>query len=116
LSGDLSVNGQRSEANYYTVDGVSANSGTVAGLNLGYGAGPAGAVPGQTALGTTQSTVPVDALQEFRAITSTYSAEYGRTPGGQFAFTTRSGTNNWHGSLFEYFRNDKLDANNWFNN
>jgi hypothetical protein len=116
LSGDLSVNGQRSEANYYTVDGVSANSGTVAGLNLGMGAGPAGAVPGQTALGTTQSTVPVDALQEFRAITSTYSAEYGRTPGGQFAFTTRSGTNNWHGSLFEYFRNDKLDANNWFNN
>jgi hypothetical protein len=116
MSGDITVNGQRSEANYSLVDGVSANSGTVAGLNLGMGAGPAGAVLGQTALGTTQSTVPVDALQEFRAITSTYSAEYGRTPGGQFTFTTRSGGNIFHGSLFEYLRNDKLDANNWFNN
>jgi len=55
-------------------------------------------------------------LQEFRAATSTYSAEYGRSPGGQFLFTTRSGTNDWHGSLFDYFRNDALDATNWFDN
>lgn len=115
-SGEISVNGQRSEANYFTVDGVSMNTGTVAGVNLGSGAGFSGSTPGQTALGTTQSMVSVDALQEFRAITSTYSAEYGRTPGGQFSFTTRSGTNDWHGSVFDYFRNDKLDANNWFNN
>ena len=59
--------------------------------------------------------VSLDDLQEFRASTSTYSAEYGRTPGGQFAFTTRSGTNNCHGTLFDYFRNDALDAGNWFN-
>lgn len=72
ISGDLTVNGQRSESNYFIVDGVSANSGTVAGLNLSFGAGFAGARPAQTALGTTQSTVPVDALQEFRAVTSTF--------------------------------------------
>jgi len=59
--------------------------------------------------------VSLDALQEFRINTSTYSAEYGRTPGGQISFQTRPGTNVWHGSLFDYFRNDALDANNWFN-
>ncbi|HWB85092.1 MAG TPA: TonB-dependent receptor [Bryobacteraceae bacterium] len=117
LSGELSVNGQRTEANYFTVDGVSANTGTVSGeTGLGHGSGYSGSVPGLTALGTTQSLVSIDALQEFRATTSTYSAEYGRTPGGQFSFTTRSGANDWHGSLFEYFRNDALDATNWFDN
>ena len=60
--------------------------------------------------------ISVDALQEFRATTSTYSSEFGRTPGGQFSFTTRSGTNDWHGSAFDYFRNEALDANNYFNN
>ena len=114
-SGGISVNGQRTEANYFTVDGVSANTGTAPGY-LGVGAGFAGAVPGETVTGGTQSLVSVDALQEFRATTSTYSAEYGRSPGGQFLFTTRSGTNDWHGSAFDYFRNDAMDANNWFNN
>ena len=114
-SGELSVNGQRTEANYFTVDGVSANTGTTPG-NFGAGAGYAGAVPGESALGTTQSLVSIDALQEFRATTSTYSAEYGRTPGGQFSLLTRSGTNEWHGSAYDYLRNDAMDANNWFNN
>lgn len=113
-SGDIVVNGQRTEANYFTVDGVSANTGSMAG-QFGGGAGPAGSVPGLTALGTTQSMVSIDDLQEFRATTSTYSAEYGRTPGGQFSFSTRSGTNLFHGSTFDYFRNDALDASNWFN-
>src|SRR2546427_12884788 len=45
----------------------------------------------------------------------TSSAEYGRHPVGQFAFATRSGTNQWHGSAFEYLRNNYFDANNWFN-
>ncbi len=114
LAGSITVNGQRTESNYFTVDGVSANLGANAGP---YGLGAvsfAGATPATTTLGTTQSMVSVDALQEFRASTSTYSAEYGRTPGGQFAFTTRSGTNAWHGSLFDYFRNEAFDANNWF--
>ena len=113
--GEISVNGQRTEANYFTVDGVSANTGAGAGVP-GYGAGYSGSAPGNSILGTTQSLVSIDALQEFRATTSTYSAEYGRMPGGQFTFLTRSGTNQYHGSLFDYFRNDALDANNWFNN
>lgn len=115
-AGTITVNGQRAEANYFTVDGVSANTGSTPYRAVGWGSGFSGSAPGTTALGTTQSLVSLDALQEFRAVTSTYSAEYGRTPGGQFSFTTRSGTNDFHGSLFEYFRNDKLDANNWFNN
>lgn len=119
FGGEISVNGQRTEANYYTIDGVSANTGALTISNssgVGRGAGFSGSTPGQSAIGTTQSLVSVDALQEFRSTTSSYSAEYGRTPGGQFSFQTRSGTNALHGSLFEYFRNDKLDANNWFNN
>lgn len=113
-SGDIVVNGQRTEANYYTVDGVSANTGVMPNP-FGGGAGVSGSVPGLTALGSTQSLTSVDSLQEFRSTTSTYSAEYGRTPGGQFAFSTRSGTDEFHGTLFDFFRNDKLDANNWFN-
>jgi Carboxypeptidase regulatory-like domain len=112
--GDFSVNGQRTESNYYTVDGVSAN----VGAGNGYGAAqPAnsGSIAATTALGTTQSLVSVDALQEFRVESSTYSAEYGRTPGGQFSFATRSGTNQYHGSTFDYLRNDFFDANDWFN-
>jgi hypothetical protein len=111
--GEFSVNGQRTEANYYTVDGVSGNTGGDAGVGLN-SAGLSGSVPSQTVLGTTQSLVSLDALQEFRATTSTYSAEYGRTPGGQFSFVSRSGTNAWHGTAFDYFRNEALDANNWF--
>ncbi len=114
-SGEISVNGQRTEANYFTVDGVSATTGAIP-YSPGSSAGYSGSLAGETVLGTTQSLVSIDALQEFRATTSTYSAEYGRTPGGQFTFTTRSGTNEWHGSAFDYLRNDALDANNWFNN
>ncbi len=111
-SGEFSINGQRTESNYYTVDGVSANTGTSVNEN---GAGPSGSLSASTVLGTTQSLVSVDALQEFRVESSTYSAEYGRNPGGQFSFVTRSGTNDWHGTTFDYFRNEALDANNWFN-
>lgn len=115
-SGGISVNGQRTEANYFTVDGVSANSGLPPSTTPGFGAGFSGSTPAETALGTTQSLISLDALQEFRAGTSTYSAEYGRGPGGQFSFTTRSGTNDYHGSLFNYFRNDVFDAANFFTN
>lgn len=112
--GDFSVNGQRTESNYYTVDGVSANSS--AGAPTG---GPQAATGGNlgasTSLGTTQSLISVDALQEFRVSSSSYSAEFGRSPGGQFALATRSGTNQFHGSAFDYLRNSYVDANNWFN-
>ncbi len=112
-SGDIVVNGQRTESNYFSVDGVSANTGVLTGG--GAGAGASGSVPIFTALGTTQGIASIDGLQEFRSNTSTYSAEYGRSPGGQFSFSTRSGTNVVHGSFFDYLRNDALDASNWFN-
>jgi hypothetical protein len=112
-SGDIVVNGQRTESNYFTVDGVSANTG--AQSSGAEGAGVSGSLPIFTALGTTHGLASIDDLEEFRSNTSTYSAEYGRTPGGQFSFNTRSGTNVLHGSLYDYFRNDALDANNWFN-
>src|SRR5436305_6492936 len=114
--GEFSVNGQRAEENYYTVDGVSANLGGASGSGLTSGAGASGSIGASTTLGTTQALVSVDDLQEFRVQSSTYSAEYGRTPGGQFAFETKSGTNQWHGTAYDYLRNDYFDANDWFNN
>lgn len=113
-SGEISVNGQRIEANYYAIDGISANTGASVS-SAGYpGGGFSGATPEESAFGTTQSIVSIGALQEFRESTTSYSAEYGRTPGGQFSFITRSGTNGYHGTAFDYLRNDALDAKNYF--
>ncbi len=111
--GQFSVNGQRADANYFTVDGVSANFGVTGFFPLGQTAG--GALPALSAQGGTNSLVSVDAMQEFRVQTSSFAPEFGRTPGGQVSIVTRSGTNAFHGTLFEYFRNDVLDANDWFN-
>lgn len=111
--GDFSVNGQQPESNSFFVDGVSAN------INSGLTSGESrltntGSAAGATALGTTQTLVSIDALQEFRVLSSTYSAEYGRQPGGQFTFLSRSGTDAFHGSAYEYFRNNHFDAADWF--
>ena len=57
---------------------------------------------------------PVEAVQEIRVQQNAYSAEYGNTSSGVVAMTTRSGSNEWHGSAYEFFRNDKLDARNFF--
>jgi hypothetical protein len=116
-TGQFSVNGQRAASNYWMVDGVSANIG-ISGPSGGTGAGNGigGAVGSFSTLGGTNSLVSVDALQEFRIQTSTYAPEFGRTPGAQISIVTRSGTNQWHGSAFDYFRNDVLDANDWFAN
>lgn len=111
-AGQFNINGQRANANYWTVDGVSANIGTSAAFG---GDGVGGALGSFSAQGGTNSLVSVDALQEFRIQTSTYAPEFGRTPGGQISIVTRSGTNQFHGTLFDYLRNDVLDANNWFN-
>jgi|HubBroStandDraft_1064217.scaffolds.fasta_scaffold03761_5 hypothetical protein len=113
-TGDFSVNGQRTESNSYSVDGVSANVGAGNGYGVS-GAAVGGAVAASSALGTTQGLVSVDALEEFRVLSSTYSAEFGRSPGGQFSFLTRSGTDQFHGSAFDYLRNNYFDANDWFN-
>ncbi len=56
-----------------------------------------------------------DTIAEFRVFTSNYPAEYGRNSGGVITMATRSGTNQWHGSLFDFLRNDALDANSFFN-
>jgi hypothetical protein len=113
--GQFSVNGQRADANYFTIDGVSGNVAINNGTkSLSQTA--SGNAPGFSALGGTNNLVSIDALQEFRILTSTYAPEFGRTPGAQVSVVTRSGTNDFHGSLFDYFRNDALDANNWFNN
>ncbi|MBA2524940.1 MAG: TonB-dependent receptor [Pyrinomonadaceae bacterium] len=111
--GQFSVNGQRADANYFTVDGVSANVGTMAS-NVGQFVG--GTLPGLSVTGGTNNLVSVDALQEFRIQTSSYAAEFGRQPGAQVQIATRSGTNDFHGTLFDYFRNDVFDANDWFSN
>jgi len=113
--GQFSVNGQRGASNYWTVDGVSANVGIGANRDSFPGNGLSGSLGSFSALGGTNSLVSVDALQEFRIETSTYAPEFGRTPGGQISIVTRSGTNQFHGTAFDYLRNDVLDASNWFN-
>jgi len=114
--GQFSVNGQRTNANYFMVDGVSANVGVNAGASVEPGQAGAGSLPALTIFGGTNSLVSVDALQEFRIETSTYAAEFGRQPGAQISMITRSGANEYRGTLFEYFRHDALDANDWFAN
>ena len=112
--GQFSVNGQRANANYFTVDGVSANIG--ASSTDGISQDFAGSLPGLNTFGGTNSLVSVDALEEFKIQTSTFAPEFGRSPGGQVQILTRSGTNDFHGTFFEYFRNDALDAKDWFVN
>src|SRR6266481_3222114 len=110
--GQFSVNGQRGVSNYWTVDGVSANIGANAfGQN-----GMSGVLGSFSAQGGTNGLVSIDAMQEFRIQTSTYAPEFGRTPGAQISIATRSGTNQFQGTAFDYFRNDVLDANDWFSN
>ena len=98
--GQFSVNGQRADANYFTVDGVSANFGVTGYIVMVQTAG--GALPALSASGGTTSLVSADAMQEFRIQTSSFAPEFGRTPGGQVSIATRSGTNSFHGTLFEY--------------
>ncbi len=112
--GQFSVNGQRTSANYFTVDGASANVGIAAGFPSGQSFG--GSQPALTSSGGTNGLVSVDAVQEFAIQTSSYAAEFGRTPGGQISIATRSGANEFHGTAFDYLRNEAFDANDWFAN
>ena len=114
--GQFSIAGQRTDANNFTVDGVSANFGVSLGVDGYMGASGTGSAQAFSALGGTSSLVSVEALQEFRIETSSFAPEFGRQPGGQVILTTRSGTNDFHGAIYEYFRNDVMDANNWFAN
>ena len=98
------------------VDGVSASVDTtplsgsfVSGQMVGSG-------PTTTVDGTTHSLLSIDAMQEFQIQTSSYSESSGRQPGGQVSIISKSGANEFHGSLFEYLRNEVLDATEWFTN
>lgn len=112
--GQFSINGQRPDSNYFTVDGVSANVGVASGGSVLAGSAGSGVQP--SAGGGYNNLVSVDAMQEFKVQTSTFAPEYGRTPGGQISIVTRSGTNQFHGDVFDYFRNNVLDASDWFLN
>ncbi|HLA12250.1 MAG TPA: TonB-dependent receptor [Pyrinomonadaceae bacterium] len=115
-SGQFSVNGQRASTNYFTIDGTGANIGTSTGsTGTAKSLQLSGAYPGTDISGGTSNLVSIDALEEFKIQTSTYTAESGRQPGGQVQIVTRSGENEFHGLLFEYFRNEALDARNYFN-
>jgi len=72
-----------------------------------------GVWPGRGIMGVA---VPIEAVQEFKVQTSVFAAEFGRSGGGLVNMVSRTGTNQLHGSLFEYLRNSELDANNFFNN
>ena len=114
--GQVSVNGQRVNSNYYMVDGVSANFGVSAGAAPGQAA--AGTLPALSALGNTLNLVSLEAMaiEEFRILTSTYPPEFGRMSGAQISVITRFGSNEFRGSVFEYFRHEVMDANDWFAN
>lgn len=112
--GQFSVNGQRTNSNYFTLDGVSANAGTTPIATSSQQA--AGTLPNTTVLGGFNNLASVDELQEFRVQTSVFAPEFGRTPGAQVSLLSRSGTNRLTGSVFDYVRNEKFDANSFFNN
>src|SRR2546427_6216566 len=93
----LTISGARPQQNNYRLDGISLND---------YANGAPGSVLG--------GNLGVDAIQEFSVLTSNYSAEYGKTSGGVVNAVTRSGNNGFHGSVYEFLRNNKLDARNFF--
>ena len=99
LAMQLSIGGGRPTQNSYRLDGAIVNDYS--------NSGPA------SVLG---SNLGVDAIREFSVLTTNYSAEYGYTSGGVINAITRSGTNTFHGSAFEFLRNEKLDADNFFSN
>jgi hypothetical protein len=108
--GQFAANGQRDNANYVAIDGASAN------ISAGHTLSAGGGLLATSPLGTTSNLISIDALEDVRITTSSYAAEFGRTPGAQIAIRSRSGTNEFHGAAFEYFRHDALDANDWFAN
>lgn len=92
----VNINGQRTKANLFLVDGISTTSSAAGRAN--------------------DFNIPLEAVREFSVQSGSYSAEYGNVAGGVINLQSNYGTNYWHGSLFEFFRNDDLDAANFFSN
>ena len=113
-AGQFTANGQRPNANYFTVDGASANTGVSAGGLPAQITG--GVLPAMSAFGSLDSLLPVEAVDELRVQTSNTVSELGRLPGAYVALTSRSGSNEFHGSAVYRFRNELLAANDWFAN
>jgi hypothetical protein len=102
-SQSIYVNGHDDASNSYLMDGVQVSS-------------YSGSTTEDTA-GSFYGSIPIpspDSLQEFKVVTSMYDASIGRNPGASVSLISKTGTNNWHGDLFEFFRNDDLDANTYF--
>ena len=95
-NGGFNINGSRSDENLITVDGAIATRTRSSGAIIG--------------------TINTDTVQEVQVLTSNYLPEYGRSSGGQIRFVTKSGGHDFHGSLYDYIRNDALDANTWSRN
>ena len=112
---NVAVNGQRSGSNSFTLDGVNANFGITPG-GESPGATAAGNAPALTASGGANSLATFDSIQELNIKTVALQPEYGRVAGAHVDVITRTGTNNFHGTLFHFFGNDALDANDWFAN
>jgi hypothetical protein len=97
-TGGMNVHGARALQNNFLLDGVDNNS-----------------ISSNVQELTTQVSRPsVDAIAEFKVITSPYSAEYGRSPGAAVSVSTKSGTNAFHGTAYEYFRNERMDSIDYF--
>jgi Carboxypeptidase regulatory-like domain/TonB dependent receptor len=111
-SGQFSVDGQRPNTNYFTVDGVSANTGVSGGGLPAQSTG--GALPGMSAFGSLHNLISLEELQEMRVQVSTTVPQFGRLPGAQVSISSRSGANDFHGSLFDSVRLGALDATDWF--
>src|SRR5262245_8755072 len=97
----FSVGGKRTETNRFTMNGVDYVGDNATGQYIA----PQGA---------SQQLLGVDAVREYNVLGDTYGAEYGKRSGGQITVVTTSGTNQWHGTAFEYLRNSALDARNYF--
>ena len=97
----FSVAGKRPETNRFIINGIEWVGGNANGQYI-------------TPEGASRQLLGVEAVREFNVLTDTYSAEFGKRAGGQVNIVTTSGTNQWHGTAFEYLRNSVLDARNFF--
>jgi hypothetical protein len=98
-TGGVNVHGNRSLQNNFLLDGVDNNT---ISTNV-------------QELSTQVSRPSIDAIEEFKVVTSPYSAEYGRSPGAAISVTTKSGTNAFRGAAYDYYRNERFDSNSYFN-